>query len=80
MPYVDNEGVRLYYEVEGDGPPLVLHVGGFQRLQDWRREEVAVAQALRGEYRLILLDPRGQGRATSRTTRRPTLSTRASAT
>ena len=45
----------------GRRPPLVLHVGGFQRVQDWRREEVAVAQALRGEYRLILLDPRGQG-------------------
>lgn len=61
MPYAENDGVRLYYEVEGNGPPLMLHIGGFGRLQDWRREDVAVAQALRGEYRLILMDPRGQG-------------------
>ena len=33
------------------------------RLQDWRRVDAAVAQALRGEYRLILLDPRGHGRS-----------------
>jgi hypothetical protein len=22
MPYVSNQGVRIYYEVEGTGPPL----------------------------------------------------------
>jgi len=61
MPYADNDGVRIYYEVEGDGPPLVLHTGFMGRLQNWRRDEVGVAQGLRGDYRLILLDPRGQG-------------------
>jgi pimeloyl-ACP methyl ester carboxylesterase len=61
MPYAAHDGVRLYYEVEGEGPPLVLHPGVMMRLQEWRREDVAVAQALRGEYRLILIDPRGQG-------------------
>lgn len=63
MPYAENDGVRLYYEVEGDGPPLVLHVGFMGRLENWRREDVAVAQALRDDYRLILLDPRGHGRS-----------------
>ncbi|HEU5327909.1 MAG TPA: alpha/beta hydrolase [Thermomicrobiales bacterium] len=63
MPYAENAGVRLYYEVEGDGPPLVLHAGNMMRLQDWRREDVAVAQALRNDYRLILMDPRGYGRS-----------------
>ena len=30
MPYADNQGVRIYYEVEGEGPPLVLaHGMGF---------------------------------------------------
>lgn len=24
MPYVNNQGVRIHYEVEGEGPPLVL--------------------------------------------------------
>lgn len=63
MPYAENDGVRIYYEVEGDGAPLVLHAGFMQRLQDWRRGDVAVAQALRDDYRLILMDPRGHGRS-----------------
>ncbi len=24
MPYVTSKGIRIHYEVEGDGPPLVL--------------------------------------------------------
>jgi pimeloyl-ACP methyl ester carboxylesterase len=24
MPYADSRGVRIHYELEGDGPPLVL--------------------------------------------------------
>ena len=24
MPYANSDGVRIYYEVEGEGPPLVL--------------------------------------------------------
>jgi pimeloyl-ACP methyl ester carboxylesterase len=63
MPYAENDGVRLYFEVEGDGPPLVLHSGGAQRLQDWRREELDYVQALRDEYQLILMDPRGHGQS-----------------
>jgi pimeloyl-ACP methyl ester carboxylesterase len=27
MPYSYNDGVRLHYEVEGEGPPLVLQHG-----------------------------------------------------
>jgi pimeloyl-ACP methyl ester carboxylesterase len=32
-------------------------------LQDWRREELDYVQALRGEYQLILMDPRGHGQS-----------------
>jgi len=28
MPYANNQGVRIHYEVEGTGPPLVLQHGG----------------------------------------------------
>lgn len=63
MPYAENGGVRLYFEVEGDGPPLVLHAGGAQCLQDWRREELDYVRALRDEYQLILMDPRGHGQS-----------------
>jgi len=27
MPYVTNKGVNIHYEVEGDGPPLVMLIG-----------------------------------------------------
>jgi hypothetical protein len=36
MPYANNDGVRIYYEVEGKGPPLVLHQALGQVLQLWR--------------------------------------------
>ena len=59
MPYTSNDGVRIRYEVEGAGPPLVLHTGFMGRLEDWYR--VGVVAGLQGEYRLILIDPRGHG-------------------
>ena len=26
MPYANNNGVKIYYEVDGEGPPLVMHM------------------------------------------------------
>lgn len=63
MPYAVNDTVRIYYEVEGDGPPLVLHTGFMLSLEGWRR--LGYVDALRDAYRLILIDPRGQGRSDS---------------
>jgi pimeloyl-ACP methyl ester carboxylesterase len=61
MPFATNAGVRIHYETEGSGPPLVLHVGYMGRLEDWGRSDVGVVQALQNEYQLVLLDPRGFG-------------------
>ena len=61
MPYVSNQGVRIYYEVEGSGPPLVLAHGISGSLEDWR--EVGWVEALRDRYQLILVDARGHGRS-----------------
>jgi pimeloyl-ACP methyl ester carboxylesterase len=61
MPYALNHGARIYYEVEGSGPPLVLHIGFAGALEDWY--EAGFVAALRDDYRLIPLDPRGQGRS-----------------
>jgi hypothetical protein len=63
MPYATNDGVRIHYEVEGSGPPLFLHIGFLGSLDDWCRADVRYAEALRDTYRLLLLDPRGQGRS-----------------
>jgi pimeloyl-ACP methyl ester carboxylesterase len=61
MPYVENNGVRIYYEVEGDGPPLVLAHGGSDSLEMWRRW--GHSDALKDEFRLVLFDFRGYGKS-----------------
>jgi pimeloyl-ACP methyl ester carboxylesterase len=59
MPYADNGGVRIHYQVEGEGPPLVLQHGFTESVVDWR--EAGYVEALRPYYRLILIDARGHG-------------------
>ena len=61
MPYVDNRGVRIHYEVEGEGPPLVLQHGFTQSIKGWYR--CGYVDALKLNYRLILIDARGHGKS-----------------
>jgi pimeloyl-ACP methyl ester carboxylesterase len=35
MPFANNQGVRIHYEVEGKGPPLVLQHGFSDSVQTW---------------------------------------------
>ena len=59
MPYADNGSVRIHYEVEGEGPPLVLQHGFSESVVDWY--ETGYVKALKPDYRLILIDARGHG-------------------
>jgi pimeloyl-ACP methyl ester carboxylesterase len=59
MPYADNGTVRIHYQVEGEGPLLVLQHGFTESLVDWY--ESGYVEALRRDYRLILIDARGHG-------------------
>ena len=59
MPYVSNDGVRIHYHVEGEGPPLVLQHAFMGSLEDWR--DLGYVEALKSEYQLILIDARGHG-------------------
>jgi pimeloyl-ACP methyl ester carboxylesterase len=61
MPYAINDGVRIRYVVEGSGPPLMLHIGFIGAVEDWY--DAGYVAALRDDYQLILLDPRGQGQS-----------------
>ena len=36
MPYAENDGEKIHYEVEGEGPPLVLHHGFSGFLEQWK--------------------------------------------
>lgn len=61
MPQITNDGVAIHYEVEGDGPPLVMHHGFSGTLQHWR--EYGYVDALRDRYRCVLIDARGHGQS-----------------
>jgi len=59
MPYADNQGVRIHYQVEGSGPPLVIQHGFTDSIQTWY--ELGYVDALKPDNRLILVDARGHG-------------------
>jgi pimeloyl-ACP methyl ester carboxylesterase len=59
MPYADNQGVRIHYEVDGGGPPLILHHGFTQSVADW--QEYGYVEALSPNFRVVRLDARGHG-------------------
>jgi pimeloyl-ACP methyl ester carboxylesterase len=59
MSYVSSHNVRIHYQVEGAGPPLVLLHGFTDSLENWY--EFGYVSALQQDYRLILIDARGHG-------------------
>lgn len=59
MPYANNGSVRIYFEVIGDGPALVLQHGYTHDLHDWHHH--GWVHALQDDYQLILIDARGAG-------------------
>jgi pimeloyl-ACP methyl ester carboxylesterase len=61
MPYANNNGVKIYYEVEGEGPPLVLAHPLTASLNSWKRDKFP--DALRKDFQLILFDARGHGQS-----------------
>lgn len=61
MPIVDNAGTDIYYEVEGKGPPLVLHHGRLGSGEFWF--DAGYVDALADTRTLVILDARGHGRS-----------------
>jgi pimeloyl-ACP methyl ester carboxylesterase len=59
MPYANNQGVRIHYEVEGSGPPLVLLHGLSGSMEMFRM--YGYVKPLKKKYQLILIDFRGHG-------------------
>jgi pimeloyl-ACP methyl ester carboxylesterase len=53
------DGIRLHYKIEGEGPPLVLHLGAGCDSELWRA--AGYLEALTKNYRCILFDHRGHG-------------------
>ncbi len=59
MRHASNQGVHIHYEVEGEGPPLVLQHGLTVSLSSWY--DRGYVDRLKNDYRLILVDARGHG-------------------
>lgn len=59
MPHASNQGVRIHYQVEGSGAPLVLQHGFALNSEAWR--QLGYVKALRNDFQCILLDARGHG-------------------
>jgi pimeloyl-ACP methyl ester carboxylesterase len=59
MAFANSNGVRIHYEVEGDGLPLVIQHGYSDSIKTWY--ELGYVDALKGTHRVILVDARGHG-------------------
>jgi 3-oxoadipate enol-lactonase len=67
MPYADNQGVRLHWQEQGQGSPILLVMGHLYSSALW----YPIIPALAAEHRVIWFDNRGTG--DSATTPRVTL-------
>jgi pimeloyl-ACP methyl ester carboxylesterase len=60
MPFFDNEGVKIYYEIEGEGPPVIMIHGFASNIKsNWKVTNWV--DVLKDDYKLILVDCRGHG-------------------
>jgi pimeloyl-ACP methyl ester carboxylesterase len=59
MPKIDRDGVKIHYEVHGEGPPLILTHGYSSTSAMWKGQ----VEALSKYCRLVLWDMRGHGQS-----------------
>jgi pimeloyl-ACP methyl ester carboxylesterase len=59
MAYVDNNGVRISYRIDGSGPTITLVHGGFGYKEMWK--EMGLVDDLKTDYQLVSIDLRGHG-------------------
>jgi pimeloyl-ACP methyl ester carboxylesterase len=59
MPKIKRDGVEIYYEVHGDGPPLLLTHGYSSTSAMWQGQVAALSK----HRRLVLWDMRGHGQS-----------------
>ncbi len=57
MPYLTRDGVRLYYEVYGNGTPLILSHGYSSTSDMWRQQVSTISKS----FTLIIWDMLGHG-------------------
>ena len=58
MPYIKVNDIQMYYEIHGDGEPLVLIVGLGTDISEWD----GIIRWLAQKYKVLAFDNRGAGR------------------
>jgi len=61
VPFLERDGVRIFYEAAGKGPPVLLSHGYSATSRMWRGQ----VEALAPRYRIITWDMRGHGQSDS---------------
>jgi pimeloyl-ACP methyl ester carboxylesterase len=61
MPYLNNNGVKLYYEVVGEGVPIIMHHGGGGCIQNFF--DAGYVGHLKEHFKVVLFDMRGHGKS-----------------
>jgi pimeloyl-ACP methyl ester carboxylesterase len=61
MPYIDRDGTKIYYDVHGSGPAVLLSHGYSATSRMWRGQ----VEALSSRYRVLTWDMRGHGESDS---------------
>lgn len=61
MPYVENQGIKIHYEVRGHGDPLFLVHGAFVNWKWWL--DTGFLRFMKDAYQLIMIDVRGHGKS-----------------
>src|SRR5262249_3798426 len=59
MPTINRDGVQIYYEVHGSGPPLLLTHGYSSTSGMWQGQIAALSK----HHKLVLWDMRGHGQS-----------------
>src|SRR5437868_8934388 len=59
MPKLNRDGVNIYYEVHGSGPPLILTHGYSSTSGMWQGQIAALSK----HHKLVLWDMRGHGQS-----------------
>lgn len=62
MPFFNNDGIKIYYEVEGEGPPVIM-IHGYAASLEGNWKQANWVEVLKNNYKLILLDCRGHGKS-----------------
>ncbi|MDH5671611.1 MAG: alpha/beta hydrolase [Myxococcales bacterium] len=65
MPYFERDGISLYYELHGEGFPVLLFAPGGMRsaIAVWQRGAYDPMQRLSDEFQLIAMDQRNAGQS-----------------